>query len=223
MISYEIENPNKPKPAFGVFTRHLQPVHRRTQIDPVGAAINKQRMQEQLSLAEGEKPPHRTPVWVPEAQQNKEAYSAGMTGDTALSMGKLGYARWLAAFVENQFPKGTMVTFRNESFVIGTVPRIWFKVVEIQQIHYMANMDKEVREPKAIGIAVQGVDIPTWTAPAKLRVLQPEEIKAIDLLRNQTENNDGFAAVTIDLNQSAGSSERNSDTSREGRQEEGDI
>jgi hypothetical protein len=51
----------------------------------------------------------------------------------------------------------------------------------------MANMDRELREPKVVGCWARGTDrIPMYYPPGKLRVLQPEEKKVWDdLIRDK--------------------------------------
>lgn len=211
MISYEITREKKqatPTPirhirevvaaARGIFTVDEQGV-----VHTAATPLNAERLENQRRLAEGLQPlpralqqqPHREPVWVPMAQLAKQEREKSISEEagSALTMGKHGYNSWMNGFVYNRFNKGTYVTLRSEPIVITRAPRVWWRVVELQEIHYMAMIDRESREPKAVGVNKPGGDWtgPTWYPPCKLRVLQPEELKHIlgeltgDLIRNQ--------------------------------------
>ena len=214
MISYEItrRKPTLLQRAASAVGFNVNPI----------TGIDEQRIANQVRMAEGVKPeayPPRytktdeTPLWTPQQTVAHET--------SAMAMGKHGYAQWLNNFVYNTFPKGSLVTLKSEPFVPTSAPRIWFEVIEIQEIHYMATLDRETRDPKAIGLKTGKHNIPTWYPPAKLRVLQPEEVKCIDLLRNQkaapeVKADDAFATATVRTDGSGS-------TDSEGRQEEGNI
>lgn len=106
-----------------------------------------------------------------------------------VGMGKLGYVRWLNAYVYPHFPKGSKVTLKSQAYVPGKPPAVWFEVGEIQELHYAVQYDRESGQPKAVGIRhimseVQ-TDFPIYYPPALLRRLNSEEEKLIDSLRNQ--------------------------------------
>lgn len=217
MISYEIQR-HKPT----LFQRAASAVG--FNVNPItGVILDQQHIDNQVRMAEGVKPeprytkPDGAPLWTPK--------QAVMHETSAMALGKHGYAKWLNDFVYNTFPKGTLVTMKSEPFVPTSAPRIWFEVIEIQQIHYMAMIDRETRDPKAIGVKTGDHNIPMWYPPAKLRVLQPEEVQCIDILRNQkassevspTKEDAGFATATVNVGNGNGS------VDEEGRQEEGNI
>lgn len=106
-----------------------------------------------------------------------------------IGMGKIPYVLWLNEHVYPKFPKGTKVTLATLPFVLGTPPPIYFEVIDIQELHYSAQYDRETRQPKCIAIRQLGgrltSSIPIYYPPAALRVLQPEEVEAVDRLRNQ--------------------------------------
>lgn len=166
----------------------------------------------QQRIAEGQPPV----PWLP-----------GGSGVTAVGMGKHGYAQWLNNMVYNRFHKGQMVTLRNEPLVLGMPPKAWFVIHDIQEIHYMADMDRDLREPKALHVKSGKYDISMWYAPGKLRVLHHEEIEAIDRIRNKAPN------VIVDADRpdvgagtppvSVSPEGERSPAEGEGRTEEGDI
>jgi hypothetical protein len=210
MIAYELVR-KKPESFAGRVREALG-----FSVDPTKPVLDAERLARQVALADGEPIPHTappephgsrykpqnttSPLWMPAAAKKSTDVCFS---DTALGMGKEGYARWLNQFVYSKFPKGTLVTLHSEAFVLNQPPRIWFEVIEIQQIHYMAEIDKKSRSPKAVGLKTGKHDIPMWYAPGHLRVLQPEEVAAVDRLRNQQAENDGFATITIDTSANA--------------------
>lgn len=107
------------------------------------------------------------------------------------AMGKHQYASYLNTHVYPMFPVGTLVTIKPVGITLGAPPSVWFKVMLIQEIHYMAQMDRERKEPKCVGLAVQGDKpgtIPVWYPVSALRLLVQSEIEAIDRLRNQAKS-----------------------------------
>lgn len=121
-----------------------------------------------------------------------------------IGMGKQQYAEWLNQFVYPTFKKNMLVTFKTIPIVLNEVPKVFFLVLDIQQMHYWVHMDKETREPKVLGIALPGHTIPCYYPPSVMRPLVPSEIEAIDKLRNQTsqgrvlEADGGDGATVID-------------------------
>lgn len=190
MISYEITRKGKPQSVVQSIKQRILA----SRNNNVPALLDAERIANQLKLAEGEKPDPLPPrftrptdqaAWVPQAQRNVH----GSWEETAISWGKIRYNKWLSGLVMDRFPKGTLVALRTEPFIIGMAPRQYWEVIDHQEVYYMANMDREVREPKCVGLWNPIVDtknrIPTYYPPAKLRVLQPEEVKEVDKLRNQ--------------------------------------
>jgi hypothetical protein len=166
--------------------RVKQAIH--ANLDPTADALaaERHRLANQQRMADGQPPlplparfsrPTDDLLWTPRG--------AGRTEQSALSMSKLEYTKWLDSMVITKFPKGSLVTLRGEAFVPGNPPRIWYEVMCHQEIHYMAMIDQETREPKCVGIRAHTMSIPCWYPPAKLRALQPEEVEAIDRLRTQ--------------------------------------
>lgn len=107
-----------------------------------------------------------------------------------MGMGKIQYAKWLSDFVYPRFPLRSLVTLANQPFVPGVPPRVWFKVIDIQELHYSAQYDRESGQPKCVGVSLDSIAHPTTTIPVyypptMLRALQPEEVEAIDRLRNK--------------------------------------
>lgn len=106
-----------------------------------------------------------------------------------VGMGKVAYTKWLDEHVVSKFPKGALVTLCSMPFVPDHPPSVWFKVSFHQEVHYMADYDKNVGQPKCVGLELQtkpnGSSFPIYYAPALLRALQPEEYQAIDRLRDQ--------------------------------------
>lgn len=230
MISYEITRKNKPTPVYRTVREIVS--ERRTipqatiNVDALSEALEeRRRLKRQQQLADGEKPDtdgHEVP-WLP-------VPAARIGRESALAMSKIGYTKWLDEMVIPRFGKGTFVTLRSNPFVPGRVPDHCYLVIELQEIHYMALLDRETRDPCCVGLLamnsiVGGDRIPMWYPPAKLRPLQPEEMEIInDLLRNQThQNSDGSGT-----NSSASAvGESEGGTGRfpieEGKKEEGDI
>lgn len=122
-----------------------------------------------------------------------------------IGLGKLEYARWLGVYVYPKFHRGTLVTLSNMPFVPNAIPKVWWKVTEIQELHYVVQIDKEVRQPKAVGIQLETShqSYPIYYPPSLLRVLQPEEIKAIDSLRNKARNGRDAEATGFDGTESS--------------------
>lgn len=144
------------------------------------AELNQQRM------ADGEKPLPWMPAGTPKPVEIGTPPLLPHSFDTSIGMGKHGYAKWLNEEVYPNFKQGTLCTLRETAYTVNTAPQLWFEVLEIQEIHYMANMDRETRQPKAIGLRTGKYSVPVWYPPAKLRPLWPTEIAALDKLRNQT-------------------------------------
>jgi hypothetical protein len=121
-----------------------------------------------------------------------------------IGMGKQQYAEWLNQFVYPSFKKNMLVTFKTIPIVLNEVPKVFFLVLDIQQMHYWVQMDKETREPKVVGIALPGNTVPCYYPPSVMRPLVPSEVEAIDKLRNQTsqgrvlEADGGDGATVID-------------------------
>lgn len=172
--------------------RQLQQQH--GTIDATREAI---REENQQRMADGEKPV----PWVPIGAAQ---HSQGRYGISALAMGKHGYAMWLNVKVYGKFHKGQMVTTIDQPFVVGTVPKGgWFTIMDIQEIHYMADMDTEKREPKALFVESGKYKISCWMCPSRLRVLQPEETKAVyDLLLNKAKSIDPEDAPDVGADES---------------------
>jgi hypothetical protein len=167
-------------------------------VDPLAAT----REANQHALAEGTRPEPLVPRftrpnemgWVPQAQRERmglvQSPQQGPHWEqTAIVMGKQGYNNWLNHHVYSRFPKGTVVTLRIYPFVLGNLPPQIWEVIEIQEMYFMANMDREIREPKAVGLWALGTNrIPTYYPPGKLRPLTHEEYLHFDRLRNQAPN-----------------------------------
>jgi hypothetical protein len=107
-----------------------------------------------------------------------------------IGMGKVQYARWLGEYVYHKFAKGVLVTLAEYPFVLGELPKQWFRVKEIQELHYVAQYDHEHRQPKCVGVANatldRAIDYHTYYAPAALRPLTQEEVLVLhDRLRNK--------------------------------------
>lgn len=190
MITYEITRKKPPSP--GLFER-----------------IGIRRAQQQQHSPPNLSAPinlHNRPVTDPYDPAKHSKLQDGTVVEVATpvpawqAMGKHQYADWLNKVVYPAFPKKTLVTLRSEPYIPGNAPRVYFVVAEIQEIHYMANMDRQVNQPKCLGIKSDKFDIPMWYPPALLRALQPEEVEAVDRIRNQKKpsENSESAGTLID-------------------------
>lgn len=154
----------------------------------------------QKQLAEGNKPDEDIPMavaltalrrpgcWQPLGARPAVQPQPGHSGITAIGMGKIPYVKWLNEMVYPRFPVGTLVTTRSIPFVPSAIPRVWWTVLEIQEIHYAVEIDRATRDPKAVGLSTGGAfKGPVWYPPALLRPLFKEEIEAIDSLRDQAQ------------------------------------
>jgi hypothetical protein len=131
------------------------------------------REEAQRALAEGEKPKPRGPAipWEP------------------LGMGKMEYAHWLNAHVYPNFPVGTLVTLRSIPVMLNHAPSTVFVVKDIVEVHYMAHLDVQTRQPRSVGVCrldelEQRGSV--FYSPKQLRILYPEEKRILDSLRNQS-------------------------------------
>lgn len=123
-----------------------------------------------------------------------------------IGMGKIEYARWLSVYVYPKFHKGSLVTLASLPFVPGEPPKVVFRVTSIQELHYSAQFDKQTRQPKCVGISnamLQTDTFPIYYPPSLLRALQPEEVQAIDRLRNQTSDGRESEATGLDGSESS--------------------
>lgn len=149
-----------------------------------------------------EKPPQRSTGGIFETWRSTSAVSKELSEELArtnslqpenpihpIAMGKLKYAQWLNAYVYPQYKKGVHVSLKSMPYVPNTAPKVWFTVSEIQELHYHVNWDQRVRQPKAVGLInphVTHSHATVFYPPCVLRPLFPEEVNAIDSLRNQT-------------------------------------
>lgn len=112
------------------------------------------------------------------------------------AMSKLAYAQWLNEYVYRRgFKQGCYCTIRSHVFVPGSLPPIWFKLTCIEEVHYMAQVDREINEPRALGLLVSksGKMDPkgplglVFYPPSLVRICTYEEENLInDYLRSQT-------------------------------------
>jgi hypothetical protein len=217
MISYERL---RKRPEQRSLVDRVRQAVNNTLLDPVQEARAREQLREQrqMALAEGQKPTDL--LWAPQPKWHEES---------ALGMGKVEYIKWLTSFVYTKFPKGSLVTLRSEPFIPTRPPRIWFVVHDINELHYSVMVDRETREPKCLMLKPgnphmmigQG-DISIYYPPAKLRVLQPEEVQIIDRLRNQAEGTEGSQQAGSE-GPSSGSSASGDAALGEARPEEGNI
>lgn len=198
MIAYELI---KKKPDSAP-VRHIREIVRAVKdgivngfnVDPMAGypGHDAARLANQQALAEGEKPP-----WLPAGAIHRQD---GVPPVSAVGMGKLGYATWLNEFVYPKFKKGTLVTLRQTPFIPSRYPVWWSEVTEIQEVHYMADIDRHTRDPKAVGLRHTDSNFngPVWYPPAALRPLNPEEINLIDYVRNPAETVGGDGTEKAD-------------------------
>ena len=103
---------------------------------------------------------------------------------------KLTYSRWIED-VKLKFKKGDIVTLREIASVPGVVPFL-YKIVEIQEIHYLAQLDSRKQIPRAIGCVIPGavisMDTVFWKTPDELRFVSPmESLKNADNTTTETQ------------------------------------
>lgn len=111
------------------------------------------------------------------------------TPGTPFVWGKYKYAQYLAANVYNKYTKGMQVTLRMYPIVLGKIPPLHI-VDSFQEIHYMANWDAILDEPKSIGISLSGGFI-QYVAPSSLRKLSEEEQRLVDVSDQETQIHKG--------------------------------
>ena len=121
-------------------------------------------------------------------------------GRTAIGMGKYQYAQWLNEYVYTKFRKGTLATIARVPIKENEAPAVWFVVNEIQEVHYLVDIDQATKEPKAVGVRnpMYGNSISVFYPPSLLRVLEEQEVAAIDKLRNQTREGRNLEATVSD-------------------------
>lgn len=106
-----------------------------------------------------------------------------------LAMGSAEYKNWLNAYVFPYFKPGSKCTFKVAPYVPGEAPAVWFVVKEVQELYYHVVVDKDTRQPRAVGLVHKDFlnqnRSAVWYPPMLLRPLNTEELKSLDLLRNQ--------------------------------------
>lgn len=88
--------------------------------------------------------------------------------------GKIQYSRWIET-VKQTFKKGDYVTYKRFPNVLGHCPLPYY-VVDIEEMHFYAELDKERDVPKALAVALVGSSTPTYKTPDELRKLTSDEI-----------------------------------------------
>lgn len=176
MISYEIRK-KRPEPEH-------PPNVPATRYRNVGDVVRESRMNREQAQA----------AWIPAAQREQQQQeqteypitrrSSG-TPITAISMGKIGYSRWLDEMVHPYFHKGQWVTLKSHAYTIGEIPPFVLQVLDINELYYDVEMDFTSREPRAVFVKSLSGLLSTYYPPCKLRPLNTEEVKLLDKLRNQ--------------------------------------
>lgn len=197
-VSYPVQQPYHAR--MGLFER-LAANRQRSKIDNLPAPVFDLNV---INIADRRMP--FTDELVTELRSKGEFKANPPNERSPIAMGKIQYAQWLNAIVYPTFKKHALVTFKTIPIVLNSVPRVFFVTLDIQEMHYWVQMDKETLEPKAVGIALPGHTIPCYYPPSVLRPLVQSEVEAIDKLRNQKSEgrdhqatgDDGIAIVSID-------------------------
>ena len=87
---------------------------------------------------------------------------------------KIAYARWIEQ-VKEKFKKGDWVTLKRYPIIMNYSP-LAYEIVDIQEIHYEAIMDKERDIPCCIYAKILGTTTPKWMCPDDLRLLTDDEV-----------------------------------------------
>lgn len=120
--------------------------------------------------------PYRPPAPV----QNR----GGLYGAT---MAKEDYAKWVEGpNVKGRFYPGMLCTIASAVYQPGKAPVTTFLVDHIQEIHYLAPLDLDAKEPRCIGVKPHNSSVTVLYPPCKLRPLNVEETKLVDLRNSQT-------------------------------------
>lgn len=165
MISYEIRKKRPdPPPQVGVYRN-------------VADIVRERR----------ERQPQQQAAWIPAAQreQQQQPATGGRWPGTAIQMGKIGYSRWLDEMVHKFFKRGDYLTLKSVPYKIGELPSFVLQLVEINELYYDVEMDLTSREPRALYVRSMSGFVTAWYPPCKLRILNSEEVKLLDILRDQ--------------------------------------
>jgi hypothetical protein len=98
---------------------------------------------------------------------------------------KVKYSRWIES-VKRDFKAGDMVTYKRIPHVLNQCP-VFYYITHVQEIHYMAEVDKSVNVPKAITMTAPRSGLYISVTPDELRPLFENE-KAHADLRNPSES-----------------------------------
>lgn len=115
----------------------------------------------------------------------------------ATTWGKFKYTKWLEEKVRPEWPVGTLCTLKAIAYVLNQIPHPTFKVVELQEVCWMAPIAEITDEPRAVVVrticptSMGLAQIPY--PPGVLRKLTEEELKLV-YLRNQTGQEPAAAA-----------------------------
>lgn len=102
------------------------------------------------------------------------------------NMTKLGYAEFLSKVVMPLFPVGVKVTARVTAIRPDEMPTWWGIVEDVQEIHFMAQMDTTHKQPRCILVKSAKHSGHNWVCPDMLRRLSgKEEELCDDFLRNR--------------------------------------
>lgn len=98
-------------------------------------------------------------------------------------MDKVEFAKWIPDVVE-RFKPGAYCTLASTPIIERGRPKIVFEVVAVCEIHYLAALDSDRREPKCVNIrGPKGISLNY--PPSKLRLLTDDEVTVVNSANQQ--------------------------------------
>jgi hypothetical protein len=97
-------------------------------------------------------------------------------------MDKIAFAKWVEGpEVRERFEIGGYATIASAVYVPNKAPTTVFIIDHIQEIHYLAPLDADTKQPRCLGVKQQQGSQVVMYPPIKLRPLNDEENKLVDL------------------------------------------
>jgi hypothetical protein len=112
-------------------------------------------------------------------QQAANEYDNGV----ARYMPKIEFAKWIES-VKRQWKQGDWVTIQSAPILEGLAPKVCFRINGIQEIHWMAPLDKSCNEPRALNI-VGRAGVTLNYPPCKLRHMTEDEVRIVAVSTSQ--------------------------------------
>ena len=125
---------------------------------------------------------------------------------------KVLYSRWLDSDVLSRFKVGMLVTLMENPIVQDEVPYAVFRIVDFTEIHYLAALDPDSHEPKAINVqSIRFPEVAGSYSPQKIRSLTTNELHVlteqgtqhVHLRDSQTQSADGEPTAQPEVTTSA--------------------